>query len=82
MTARSAGFVRVNGAALKHIRQLTGVGLVQLAREAEVSYSHLSNVEAGRRTGVSPAVFDRIVRALRIDDRRTLMSSPGKAGVV
>lgn len=73
--------VAVNAAALRHIRRLTGVGVVALAREAGVSPAYLSNLEAGRKRAASPAVFRALCNALRIEDVRALMATPGDRAV-
>lgn len=73
--SRSSGNVRINPAALRHIRRVTGVGVTQLASEVRVSPSYISNLEASRRDAVSPAVFARLCAALRITDRRALMAA-------
>lgn len=74
--SRSRDTVRINPAALRHIRRMTGLGVAKLAAETQVTPSYVSNLEAGRRESVSPAVFARLCSALRISDRRALMASP------
>lgn len=68
--------VTVNAAALRHIRRITGVGVTALAREVGVTPSYVSNIEAGRRRAVSPALFRALCDALRIEDVRVLMAQP------
>lgn len=41
--------VRINGAALREIRERSGVSVTGLATSVGMKQSHLSNIEAGRR---------------------------------
>lgn len=66
--------ITINPAALRHIRRLTGLGVAQLGVEVGVTASYISNMEAGRRKSVSPAVFAALCRVLRVTDRRALMA--------
>jgi transcriptional regulator with XRE-family HTH domain len=50
---------RINGEALRAIRERTGLTVSELARKGGVSQPHLSNIELGRRGGRPP-----IIRAL------------------
>lgn len=74
--SRSSANIAINSAALRRIRQLTGLGVTDLARAAGLTPSYLSNLEAGRRRAVSPQVFASLCEALQITDRRALMASP------
>jgi transcriptional regulator with XRE-family HTH domain len=60
--------VTVNRDALRSIRELSGLNLSQLlvACEGEISLSYLSDIEAGKRTQVSPGKVAVIARALKV----------------
>ncbi|TDQ01294.1 helix-turn-helix domain-containing protein [Labedaea rhizosphaerae] len=68
--------VSINGPALRHIRILTGLNASQLATEVEVTPDYIRKIENGLARQVGPALFARIATALRIDDRRVLLSDP------
>jgi transcriptional regulator with XRE-family HTH domain len=55
------------GAAIRMARERAGKRQGEFANEIEISGTHLSNIEAGRRRP-SPAVFWRIANALNIND--------------
>jgi transcriptional regulator with XRE-family HTH domain len=78
---RPPDVVAINPAALRHIRRITGLGVSALAEEIGVVPSYVSNLEAGRRTAVSPRVFRALCTALRIEDVRALMADPAGASV-
>lgn len=58
--------MRANGAAIRTIRERSGLTVSQLAREIGIQQPHLSNVENGRRQA-SPEVLLAIARVLKID---------------
>lgn len=64
--------VPINGAALRELRIRTGVSVADLAREVGVGRPYISQLELGARHRVSPKVFNAIMSALRIEDRRVL----------
>ena len=68
--------VSVNGPALRHIRMLTGLNARQLAAEVQVTPDYIRKIENGLSRQVGPALFVRLMTALRIDDRRVLLSDP------
>lgn len=57
--------LRLNGHALRVIRERSGVSVSDLARLAQISQPHLTNIELGRRGG-SSAVARRLADALRV----------------
>lgn len=57
--------MRVNGAALREIRERSGVSVTDLATAAEIKQSHLSNIEAGRRNA-SDDVIVKLARELKV----------------
>lgn len=68
--------VSVNGPALRHIRTLTGLNARQLAVEVRVTPDYIRKIENGISRQVGPALFVRLMTALRIDDRRVLLADP------
>lgn len=74
--SRARDSVAINPAALRTIRRARGVGVTALATDVGVTASYVSNLEAGRRSAVSPGVFVALCLALRIDDQRALMVAP------
>jgi len=57
--------MRVNGVALRVIRERSGLSVSQLARLVGISQPHLSNLEVGRRSA-SPALARRLAAELRV----------------
>jgi transcriptional regulator with XRE-family HTH domain len=70
--------MEVNRHALRALRERSGLSLSQLARAAEVSQPHLSNVEAGRRRP-SAALTVRLAQELRVPVV-ALLASPRPGG--
>jgi XRE family transcriptional regulator, regulator of sulfur utilization len=58
--------MRINTAALKALRERSGLSVTALANSAGIKQSHLSNIEAGRRSA-SPEVGVALARALKVD---------------
>lgn len=52
-----------NGAAIRAIREARGIPLGECATTCGISYSYLSNIEAGRKNA-SPALLRRLADAL------------------
>ncbi len=65
--------MQINGVALRVIRERSGLSVSELARLAEVSQPHLTNIELGRRAA-SPAVAGRLATALKVPLIALLMS--------
>lgn len=57
--------MRCNGAALRVIRERSGLSVTALAREAGISQPHLTNIEKGDRQA-SPEVISKLARALKV----------------
>ena len=55
----------INPEALKALRERTGISATALAAAVGIGKSHMSNIEAGRRTP-SPAVAKAIAAELRV----------------
>lgn len=58
--------MKVNGAALRAIRQRSGVTVTSLAESVGIKQSHLSNIEAGRRNA-SEDVIVSLAQALKVE---------------
>lgn len=74
MTAQTT--MEIHGPALRAIRKLAGVGVVELAEAAGVQRPFIAKLELGHSRRVSPAVFNGIVAALGIEDRRAILANP------
>jgi transcriptional regulator with XRE-family HTH domain len=57
--------MHVNPAALRAIRERTGLTVSGLARLSDISQSHLSNLELGRR-GARPPTIKALANALQV----------------
>jgi transcriptional regulator with XRE-family HTH domain len=58
--------MEINPAALRVIRQRSGMTVTSCAAAAGIKQSHLSNIEAGRRKA-SPEVIIALADALRVE---------------
>lgn len=57
--------MKVNGHALRAIRERSGMSVSELARQAGTSQPHLSNIEGGRRSA-SPALLRQLAKVLKV----------------
>lgn len=78
-TVPKVTIVRINGVALREIRQAKQISLQSLADEIHVSRSYLNKIEVGSRQGATPDLFYAIVGALGIDRRAILADYPSEA---
>ena len=65
--------VRINGPALRAIRERSGMSCSALARAVGADVSFLARVERGEKRGVGRGTYERIVQALGIDGRAILL---------
>jgi transcriptional regulator with XRE-family HTH domain len=73
------GVVRSNGAAIKALRERSGMARAVLAGRADISEAHLRHIELGTRNA-SPETIRRIKEALVLDDvTAILLAEPEKA---
>lgn len=72
----TATTVEINGFALREIRVRTGVSVMDLAKQVDVQRPYIAKIELGHSRRVSPKVFNALVSALAITDRRVLMANP------
>lgn len=68
--------VEVNGYALRHVRVLSGIGVADLAAAVGVQRPYIAKIELGHSQRVSPKVYNALLAALAITDRRVLMANP------
>lgn len=68
--------IEINGYALRQIRILSGIGVADLAKQVDCDRSYIAKIELGHNRRVSPAVYNALLEALNISDRRTLLASP------
>lgn len=68
--------IEVNGYALRAIRKLSGVEVAELAERIGVQRPYVTKIEVGHSHRVSPKVFNAILAALAIEDRRALLANP------
>lgn len=72
----TATTVEINGFALREIRVRTGLGVMELANQVGVQRPYIAKIELGHSTRVSPKVFNALLSALAVTDRRVLMANP------
>lgn len=68
--------VEVNGYALRELRVRSGIGVADLATAAGVQRPYIAKIELGHSQRVSPKVYNSLLAALAITDRRVLMANP------
>ena len=71
-----SGPVDINPAALRTIRQRSGMSVTALAEAAGIKQAHLSNIEAGRRRA-SAEVAVALAGALKIE-LPAILANPGR----
>lgn len=68
--------VEINGPAIREIRVRSGMSVVALAAAVGVERPYIAKIELGHSRRVSPKVFNALVAALAITDRRALLANP------
>lgn len=68
--------VEINGFALRELRVRTGLGVMDLAKQVGVQRPYIAKIELGHSRRVSPKVFNALLSALAINDRRVLLANP------
>lgn len=68
--------IEINGFAVREIRKIAGFNATPFAAEVGITQPHLSKIETGTRTRVTPHTFNALLRALAISDRRALLANP------
>jgi transcriptional regulator with XRE-family HTH domain len=72
---RSAGYTKLFGARLRHLREQRGFSQEKLADEAQLHRTHISLIERGQRS-VRIETVARLAAALRLTPAQ-LMPDPG-----
>lgn len=72
--------VEVNGYALRELRIRSGLGVNELAEQVGVKRPYIAKIELGHSRNVSPKVFNALLAALTINDRRVLLANPHGTG--
>ncbi|KNX38060.1 helix-turn-helix domain-containing protein [Luteipulveratus halotolerans] len=75
----TATTVEVNGYALRELRVRSGIGVADLADQVGVKRPYIAKIELGHSRRVSPKVYNALLAALAITDRRVLMANPHAA---
>lgn len=68
--------VEVNGFVVREVRMRSGLGVQELADLAGVKRPYIAKIELGHSRRVSPKVFNALMSALTISDRRVLLANP------
>lgn len=68
--------IEVNGYALRELRVRSGIGVADLAKQVGVQRPYIAKIELGHSKKVSPKVYNALLSALAITDRRVLMANP------
>lgn len=68
--------IEVNGFALRELRKRSGLGVAELAGHCSVQRPYIAKIELGHSRRVSPKVFNALMAALVIEDRRALLANP------
>lgn len=72
----TATTIEVNGFALRELRIRSGLGVADLAGQTGVQRPYIAKIELGHSRRVSPKVFNALLSALSINDRRVLLANP------
>lgn len=68
--------IEVHGPAVREIRMRSGIGVAQLAATVGVQRPYIAKLELGHSRRVSPKVFNALLAALGIQDRRAILANP------
>lgn len=66
----------INGFAVREFRKRTDLSVQELADAVGVQRAYVTKIELGHSRRVSPRVFNRLLTALGITDRRALLNNP------
>lgn len=72
----TATTIEVNGFALRELRVRSGLGVLDLAKQVGVQRPYIAKIELGHSRRVSPRVYNALLSALSITDRRVLLANP------
>jgi len=72
----TATTVEIHGPAVREIRIRSGMGVAELAAAVGVNRPYIAKIELGHSRRVSPKVFNALIAALTIHDRRAIIANP------
>ena len=76
MAMKTPTTIELNGYALRELRVRSGIGVRELSEQVGVERNYIAKIELGHSRRVSPKVFNAILAALSITDRRSLLTNP------
>jgi transcriptional regulator with XRE-family HTH domain len=82
MSSQTPTTYEVNGFALREVRMRSGIEVQELADLVGVQRPYIAKIELGHSQRVSPKVFNALLSALTIKDRRALLADPHGLTVV
>lgn len=82
MTTKTPTTYEVNGFALREVRMRSGIEVQELADLVGVKRPYIAKIELGHSQRVSPKVFNALLAALTIKDRRALLADPHGVGAL
>lgn len=68
--------IEINGFAVRELRKRNGDSVQELADALGVQRAYVTKIELGHSRRVSPRVFNRLLTALAVTDRRALLNNP------
>lgn len=68
--------VEINGFVVRELRIREGWSVVELAEKVGVKRPYIAKIELGHSPRVSPKVFNALLSAFSINDRRVLLANP------
>lgn len=68
--------IEVHGPAIREIRMRSAMGVAELADAVGVKRPYIAKLELGHSRRVSPRVFNALIAALDIKDRRAIIANP------
>lgn len=68
--------VEINGFIIRELRKREGLSVEEIAERAKVTRAYIAKIELGHSERVSPKVFNALLAAFAIDDRRVLLANP------
>lgn len=68
--------VEINGFVVRALRIRDGLGVQDLADRVGVKRPYIAKIELGHSQRVSPKVFNALLSAFSITDRRVLLANP------
>lgn len=74
--ATTSSTVEINGYALRWGRKLMNLTPAALANAIERDRTYIVKIENGAVTRVSTETFDRLVKALMLEDPRAILATP------